>query len=67
MRDRRHLADRIDLEILRLLVIALVQADGVQLVRHPELLEHPMHDVAARHRRVVENDLVHGCLPAKSN
>ena len=57
--QRRHLAHRIDLEIVRLPVVALFHAEHVQVERFADLLQHPMDDRGARGSNMIKRKGCH--------
>ncbi len=63
MLDRRDLPHRIDRQILRLQVLAFLEAHEMNIVRLPQLLEHPKHDGRPRRAGVIKREIGHSVPP----
>ena len=60
--ERRHLAHGVDGQKLGLAVLALLEADELDVVGLAQLLQHPVHDRGARRGGVIECELGHDGL-----
>src|SRR5690606_17135118 len=59
----RHFPHRIDRQILRLQVLAFFEAHQMNIVRLPQLLEHPKHDGRPRRAGVIKREIGHSVPP----
>src|SRR5438874_2437933 len=62
MLERRHFAHRVHREVIRPAVLALAQAQQMDVVRLTDLLQHPARDRGARWGGMIERKLRHAVL-----
>src|SRR5262249_27977989 len=60
--ERRHLAHRVDREIVRGSVLALAQTQETDVVRFADFFQHPARDRRTRRRGVIKRKLRHAVL-----